>query len=228
MFGKRRGENADKRSNRVIGFKDNIEDYLHLRSSLAMMGSGEKIRSILLTAPMHEEGTTSLAVNLAKIEAMSSGRKVVLVDANLKSPSVAEALGFAPEPGLREVLAGEVPLEQAVQESETAGLYVVTAGRVEGAPIEIVSTAGLRKTLDALTRDFGLVLIDSPPVTVYADTLYIAAAADGVLLVIRAESTGRDVARYSIKRLRLAEANILGTVLNRRKRVIPEFIYRRL
>jgi protein-tyrosine kinase len=154
--------------------------------------------------------------------------RVVLVDANLRSPSQHEFFQTGTADGLANVLSGAVTPAAALREVPGFGIAVLPSGRPADNPPHLQTVSALQGVVTALQSQFDWVIVDGPPVTTYPDASSLAVVADGAILVLRAERTRWEVAERAMKVLNEAGVTLLGGVLNGRKYHIPEFIYRRL
>jgi len=190
------------------------EDYRRLRASI--VGTAD-LHSVLITASHHEEGTTRVALGLATALAAEQGERVLLVEGNLRSPSLARQLSMEGGPGLSDFLAGQATAEALVTRVEAVNLSVVQAGKAQSV-VEFDRIAGLLGTLGG---QFDFTIVDVPPVNLYADACVLAPTVDGVILVVEADRTPVVDAEAAKRNLDRAGARILGVVLNRRRSYIP-------
>jgi protein-tyrosine kinase len=165
------------------------------------------IRVVAVTSSARGEGRTTIAANLA-LTAAREGREVALVECDVRRPSLAALLDLAPRAGLAEVVQGGSELPQALCRS--GSLAVLAAGDARD-PGAILRSPRLPAIVDALRGSFPLVLLDAPPALAFADAGRLAASADGVLLVVRAGTTPRQVARMAVE---YVGPRLLGVVLN--------------
>lgn len=189
------------------------EAFRIIRANLHFSGLTHRLRSVLVTSALPSEGKTLVATNLAAVCA-GTGQKVLLLDGDLRLPSVQRSFGVDPLPGLAGVLTGEVPLEDAlVGVMET--LAVCPAGMPPANPAELLGSTRLPQLLDDATRLADLVIIDGPPVLPVADAALWAGAADGVILVVTAGRTRAPLVIRALAALQRARARVLGVVLDR-------------
>lgn len=188
------------------------EAYRLVRTNLQFAQVDQHPRVILVTSPVAGEGKTSTAVNLALAMA-EAGRRTCLVDADLRSPSVARTLGLVQDAGLTTVLIGAARAEDVFQGADRE-LTVLTSGPVPPNPAEILASERMREVLADLAERFDVVIVDSAPLLPVADSLGLAPHADGTVLVVRAARTGSDRVRSSVDALRAVGAPILGTMLS--------------
>ncbi len=171
-------------------------------------------RSILFIGGMPESGTTAVVSNLAVIAA-SVGRKVALVDGNLRRPRVAEVFGLDPlEPGLGDVMCGAASLDSVIQTTQE-GLRVVTAGTPGNRTFERLDSDHLRAVVDDLLKQVDVVFVDGPPAVVAGEAMGMADQVDATMLVVRAYSDQRGLVARLARQLREQPSTFLGVVLNR-------------
>lgn len=190
------------------------EAYQALRATLELSSSRGVPRSLLMTSSRPSEGKSTSAYAVARAFARQ-GRKVVLVDGDLRRPSAHRLLGLDNQLGLSNVLSGQQPIKAVVKSANVPGLSVITSGPIPPDPTHLLDATTVRATLDALSAEWDLIVLDAPPVLGLADTLELAAAVEAVLFVVEASSMHFGGVRSSLKRLRDVRANLLGVVLNK-------------
>ncbi|MFL5302163.1 MAG: CpsD/CapB family tyrosine-protein kinase [Anaeromyxobacteraceae bacterium] len=183
------------------------EQFRLLLARVDRAASARPLRTLAVTSCGRGEGRSTTSLNLA-YAAARDGREVVLVECDLRRPKLAALLDLAPRPGLAEVVEGKAELAQAL--TRVNGLSVICAGEARD-PGSVLRSPRLGATLDALRSSFPLVVFDAPPALAFADASRLAAACDGVLLVVRAGATPREVVRMAVDSL--AE-KVVGIVLN--------------
>lgn len=189
------------------------ESFRTLRTSVLYSAPEGSLRTLLVTSPEPEDGKSTVVANLA-LTLARSGRRVVLVDADLRRPSLLEALQ-PPQPfGLSDHLVGEVGLEDAVQPTRYPNLHFVPAGRQAPNPAELLGSDRMREFLRHLRERFDAVVLDSPPVMAVADASVLAREADGVVLVVNPQTTHREAALRARRQLEALGAKVLGFVFN--------------
>ena len=160
---------------------------------------------------------------------LARGLRVLLVDANFRSPGLADLLvGEEPRAGLAEALAGSADVEAIIAESRVPGLRVVTAGAVDSESPRLLQTSRLASLMSRLAESADVVILDAPPVMPYADALALASRVDRVVLVTQAEHTQRGHLERAKEELDKSGAAILGVVLNRTASHAPSWLQRRL
>ena len=192
------------------------EQYRVLRSKLAQMQKERGIKSLLVTSSVPYEGKTFTACCLAGVFAQEPGKRVVLIDADLRKPRVGHALGMngnTPPGGLVQVLRGQQKAEDALVKTRGAPLFLLPAGPVPQDPAELLSSPNMELAIRTLSASFDWVIIDSPPVAAMADAAILAPLVDGVLLVVYQDRTSAKIIKETIKLL--GQKRICGVVLNR-------------
>jgi polysaccharide biosynthesis transport protein len=180
-------------------------------SALKVADRQEPSKLILVTSALPGEGKTTLALSLA-VSAAQAGERVLLVDLDLRRPRVLERLDRERMPGICECIAGEATLQEVIVFDPDARVDVLGTGRPTFNPTAVLQSPRFAPMLRAL-QGYDRVIIDSPPVLAVSDAQLLAAAVDKVLLVVRWQKTGRELARNAVSLLRQAQATILGAVI---------------
>jgi capsular exopolysaccharide synthesis family protein len=187
------------------------EQYRRLAAAVHHLQGEQGLHRLMVSSAVPREGKTLTIVNLAMTLAESYQRRVLLIDADLRKPSLHEVFGITNTDGLCEVLQFETGEVQLAQVSER--LWVLPAGSVHGDPVQTLASVGMANLLNDLASQFDWILLDAPPVTVMADTGLLVRLTHAVLLVIGAGSTPYTVVEKAAAEL--GRENIVGTVLNR-------------
>jgi len=183
------------------------------RTSLLLSSIDIQSKILLVTSSVPSEGKSAFAINLALAHAQAN--KVLLIEADLRRPSVAKHLGLdADAPGLTSLFSGTASFAQCVQRVEGSTLYVLPAGEPTADPSELISSERFRQMVERIAAACDIVIIDSPPVHLVSDAVILSTIATGVLFVVKAESTPYPVARRCVKTLQEAGAPIVGVALN--------------
>jgi tyrosine-protein kinase len=190
-----------------------VEGYRTLRTNLQFLNLDGKTRTILFTSAGPEEGKSTVMVNLgAALSEM--GKKVLLIEADLRKPVLDKYFKVSPGKGISGVLSGNVSLEEAVQPTGYNNLYVMVAGVKPPNPAELVASEAMRSVLDNVRQFADFVLIDSPPVLAASDAMALAPMMDGVIIMASYAKAVRDDARRTTELMRKVDARILGLVIN--------------
>jgi receptor protein-tyrosine kinase len=183
-----------------------------LRTHLQFLDVDSTNTVLTVTSSMSGEGKTTMAANLA-IALAHGGDRVVLVDADLRRPRLAELFELSGTDGLTTALVGAVDLEHAVQQTRVPGLEVLTTGRLPPNPTELLQTQAMSDLITSLQRRYDVVVLDAPPLLPVADAAVLAAMSDGALVLVRHGRTTREQVRAAAGRLEAVGANLWGTVL---------------
>lgn len=191
------------------------ESYRVLRTNIHFAAVDAPVRTILVTSSNPGEGKTTTSVNLAFAMAVD-GKRVILVDADLRRPSVHKLLSLPATPGLTDVLLGHASLDDTLLENEDMPNFVVlTSGSIPPNPSELLNSRTFRNLVDELMDRADIVIFDSPPVLVAADSPILASQMDGTVMVVETGNTKKGAARQAVKLLNQARANVLGIAYNR-------------
>jgi Mrp family chromosome partitioning ATPase len=171
-------------------------------------------------------GTTTIARAVAHQIHAGLGRRVLLVDANFKTPGLHREFGLPLGPGLSDLLAGLTTLRQAVQTADGSGLCVLTAGTPSLASLSLFTGPAFETMKGHLREYFDNIIFDCAPLSRDAETYVLAKKLDGLVMVLAAERTRWESGAQIIERLRSADVNVVGAVINGKKFHIPNFIYR--
>lgn len=190
------------------------EAYRLLRTKIHFSPKDAAHQVIMVTSTRSSEGKTTTVSNLAVTYAME-GRKVLLIDADMRKPALHDIYSLSNRHGLSTVLAGDVLVQQAVQETGINHLSMLTAGPVPANPAELMDSAAMRDMLVQLRQEYDVILIDTPPVLAVSDGVITSALCDGVVMVVAAGKVKRSHLRAAKEQLDHVKANMLGLVLNR-------------
>ena len=198
------------------------EAYRNLRVNLMFMATEEApIRSVLFSSPGPSEGKSTTAVNFAVMLAQQ-GQRVLLVDADLRRPSLHRALDVLREPGLTNLLIGDAELRETVRPSVLPNLDFLPSGPFPPNPSELLSSRQTVRLLEDLSGRYEQIVIDSPPVLAVTDAAVLAAHTDGVVLVLRSGETEQRAAERSVDQLRRLGVRVFGAALNEVSAATPD------
>lgn len=199
------------------------EAYRQLRTKLLFARTAHAMKTIVVTSPLPQDGKTTIAANLAAIFAQQRLR-VLLIDCDLRRPSLHTIFRLPREPGLTQLLTSdEVRIDGVASATPVEGLSVVTAGAVVKNSTELLGGPLMRRVLDTLSAPFDVVILDSPPILSVADSAILGSMADGVLLVVRAGQTDRGAAQLALQHLSDVGARVVGAVLNDPDTEVPYY-----
>jgi non-specific protein-tyrosine kinase len=189
------------------------EAYRTLRTNLDFAGLDSALKTVLITSAGVDEGKSTTLANLAVVSAQA-GRKVVLMDADLRRPVLHKIFGLDNDTGLTTVMMDDAALASPpLQPSGIEGLLVLPSGPLPPNPADLMGSRRLEEVVTALAHQADQVFLDTPPVVAVTDAAVLATKVDGVLLVISAGKTRREHARTAVQRLRQVNARLVGIVL---------------
>jgi succinoglycan biosynthesis transport protein ExoP len=196
-------------------FSPRSEAFRQLRTNIRFLSVDAQVRSLVVTGSVANEGKTTTASNLA-VALAQAGERVVLVDADLRRPSIAELLGLNPALGLSNVLLDHTLLPRALQSwGNELPLRVITSGPIPPNPSELLGSGRMAELINQLKMNSDVIVFDSPPILPVTDAAALARLTDGAVVVCRAGSTRIEQLRHSADALRRVGAPVLGVVLNR-------------
>jgi succinoglycan biosynthesis transport protein ExoP len=185
-----------------------------VRTALHFSNVDHPPKVILVTSALPEEGKTTFAVSLARIAARS-GLKVVLVDADMRRPKVARILGLESDAGLRELLAGDALIPGVLHKDEPSGMHIIPSQPDTPGPQDLLGSRRMRDLIRQMSSLYDLVVIDSPPIMAVSDAIVLSGLADATLVMVRWETTPREVTLSAVRQLRQSGGRIAGAVLTR-------------
>jgi capsular exopolysaccharide synthesis family protein len=185
-------------------------------------------RVLLVVGSVPGEGASTVAARFAQRLGEDPQLRVLLVDADLRNADPRPVETVEAGAGFAAALSGHAALDAVVRPTDSPGLDVLPSEGVSPDPYALCGTERLPRLVDSLRGRGDYVILDGAPVLAAPETALLARAVDGVILVVRAGRTKREVIQRALERLAQNEARVLGVVMNRQRYVIPEFIYRRL
>ncbi len=199
------------------------EEYRSLRTHVLHKSQKQKLQSIVVASVGPAEGKSITALNLSWMLAQTDGVKALIIDSDLRMPSLTDYLGIETETGLSEILSGKVSLQDAIVKLEPSGLHLLPGGEARSDVAELISGPKFKEILREAREMFDYVIIDAPPLGIFTDATVLINHADGALLVVRANRT-----RYSqIDRIleSLPRERMMGVILNQSEDVLSESHY---
>jgi capsular exopolysaccharide synthesis family protein len=203
------------------------EELRLVSSRIHDMSRQRGIRCLALTSPLPGEGKSTLSLGLAAALARQPGRRVLLIEADLRRPSLTRALGLPPSPGLGEWLHGQID-HVPVRAVEPSGFSIVVAGQAEFERPEILGSPRMESLLRAARGLYDHVLLDAMPLVPVTDAAIIQDMVDGFILVVRHRATPREAVQQGLAKLR--HGRVLGVVMNDYREILPtytSYAYRR-
>jgi non-specific protein-tyrosine kinase len=189
------------------------EAYRTLRTNLDFAALDEELKTVVVTSAGGGEGKSTTLANLAVVSAQR-GRRVVLVDADMRRPTLHQLFGLDNQAGLTTMIMDEPALAAPpLQETGIENLAVLTSGPLPPNPADLMGSRRMQDVIAALSQGADQVLFDTPPVVAVTDAALLATKVDGVLLIIGAGKTRREYVRTAVQRLEQINARLIGTVL---------------
>jgi capsular exopolysaccharide synthesis family protein len=188
------------------------EEFRTLRSRLYAVREVKQLRTILVTSALPKEGKSFTAANLAQAMVRQHGRRVLLIDCDLRAPRLHQLLGASGTPGVTDYLQGQSDEFSIMQCGPLENLFFIPSGQQSDHPAELVANGRMKLLLQNVESLFDWIVVDSPPAVPVADAGMLAKMCDGVLMVVRSNATPADVAQKA--RAEFAEEALIGVVLN--------------
>jgi len=202
------------------------ESYRALRTSLLLSNLGAPPKVIMITSALPQEGKSTTSISCANVLAHEGTRRVLLIDADLRRPSIHKTLGMGPRSGLSNVLTGSADLHQAITRSPALPyLEVLPAGTPPPNPAELLASTQMRDMLEELRREYDFIVIDTPPTLSVTDAVVLSPRADAIVLVIRSGQTTKQALRRSRDILMQVNAKVSGVLLNAVDLSSPDYYY---
>lgn len=200
--------------------------YHDLSDQIYLLMKDKKLKALLITAVSHLEGSTTIVANIG-LSLAREGHKVLVIDANLKSPEIHEMFKIPNKSGLTHVLEGKIALEEAIKEID-CNLSVLTAGNTTLNPTLLFDSTRMANTIKEAKGKYGFVFVDYANLRNSHDADILSSSLDGTVLVVNESKTKHPVIKALIAPLVQKKANIIGAILNNRTFVIPRILYKRL
>ncbi|MBV8061949.1 MAG: polysaccharide biosynthesis tyrosine autokinase [Nevskia sp.] len=184
-----------------------------VQTALQVSDWGQQQRRLMVTSSLPDEGKSTLAACLAA--GLGGAGKLLLVETDLRKPSLARYLGLKPGlPGLIQLLNGQATLQDSVQQLPNLPFQVLLAGKTVSNPADVLSSDAFHELVQQLSQDYDYIIFDCPPCQVGADALILSRQVDGVLFVVKPDKTNRRTVKHVVKRLQLVQANLIGSIVN--------------
>ncbi|USG67129.1 CpsD/CapB family tyrosine-protein kinase [Brevibacillus ruminantium] len=200
------------------------EAYRTLRTNLQFAGFEQDLKSLLITSADPGEGKTTTVTNLAVVMAQT-GKRVLVIDADLRRPALHFRFPVTNLRGLSEVLSGERPFAEVIQRVDQENIHVMTSGTLPPNPSELLHTGQMRELLLSVRTHYDVILLDAPPILPVTDAQILARHADGVLLVVRSGKVLVNHVKKAQGLLQHAGANLVGTLLNHKRMTTKSYYY---
>ena len=191
----------------------NSEAYRKLRTNIQFSSIDSQIQTLMIASAVSGEGKTTTIGNLAVTYAQE-GKKVLLMDTDLRKPSIHRMFNVPNHVGLTSVISNQYSVKEVLRETFIEGLHVLTSGAIPPNPSEMIGSRKMTLILEELKQQYDVILFDTPPVLSVTDALIISSLCDGVILVVNSGKVKKDVVKKAKAHLEHVNARILGAVLN--------------
>jgi capsular exopolysaccharide synthesis family protein len=189
------------------------ESYRALRTAILLSSAKGPPKVLLITSPLPSEGKTTTSINVSTVLAQQ-GSRVLLIDCDLRRPSIHKILHLPQQPGITALLAGSADEKAVIQQTSVPGLFLIPGGAISPNPTELLSSQTMRSFLTRWQTEYDYVIIDSAPALSVTDAVILSVQVDSVLLVLRAGDTTKTAYRRACGLFGQVNARLLGTVLN--------------
>lgn len=203
------------------------EQYKILRTNIQSLKQTKDYNTFTITSSIHGEGKTVTAINIAMAMAHDlKNKSILLIDADMRKCKVAKYLGINSSPGLSDVLSGDVTADSTFVSLGVDGLTVMPSGKLPKNPSELLNSKKMERLIASFKTRFDYIFIDTPPVMPLTDACIVGPLTDGVILVVQAARTQRDIIDHAKSRLYQAQAKTLGYVMTNVEFHLPQYMYR--
>jgi len=193
------------------------EQYRTIRTNIQFSSLEKAYRTLIITSPGFGEGKTTTTANLGVVMAQQ-GKKILIVDADLRKPMMHFIFKTENTTGLTNVLIQQTSLQEAIRKTKIEKLDILPSGPIPPNPAELLSSVSMKELMEQALEEYDVILFDSPPVNAVADTQILSNSGDGVVLVVNSGKTKRDSGIKALESLNSAKAKLLGVVLNNKQR----------
>lgn len=200
------------------------EAYRTLRTNISFSTADTELKTIMVTSAGPAEGKSTTVCNIAVTYAQAE-QKVLIIDCDLRKPTVHRSFHVTNRVGLTNVLTNQASIDEAIRETEQPNLHVITSGPIPPNPSELLGSKRMVTLLQELRKRFDIIIIDTPPVLAITDAQVVSALTDGVIMVIDSGKVKKEYAQRAKANLEQVKARILGVVLNNVSRTEGEAYY---
>ncbi len=202
--------------------------FYNLLGKIYLLIKENSLKTILVTSATEGEGKTIVATNLALGFAMLNEMKTVCIDSDMYHPALHHIFNLNKSPGLSEILINKCSFDSVLTESNIKNLNVITSGKSSASTSMLLGSNKMGEIIQHLKGIFDIILFDTAPVVSSSDPLVLCPYVDGVILVIEADKTQREVVQRAKTSIEFTQTKILGVVLNKKEYILPHYIYERL
>ncbi|AYE38977.1 polysaccharide biosynthesis tyrosine autokinase [Companilactobacillus zhachilii] len=190
------------------------EQFNTIRTNIQFSSIDKELHSILFTSSAPSEGKSTVSNNVA-VSWAKQDKRVILIDADLRRPTIHKTFNVSNKSGLSNFLLGTASLEEVIQPTMIENLFVITSGPTAPNPSELLSSKKIQKLFQILTTKYDFMILDAPPVNSVTDAQILATKVDGVILVVPQKIADKTGVTHAKKALEIVHANVLGAVMNR-------------
>lgn len=191
------------------------EAYRTIRTNIEFSNLDKEIKTIVVTSSQQNEGKSTVIANLAVSFAGMEDKKVLVVEGDLRNPTVHRMFNVSNTHGITEILTGQRSFQECVYRTEVQGLDVITCGKIPPNPSEMLASKKMKAFIESLKDYYDYIFIDAPPIGIITDAGIVSTYTDGTMLVVGAKEVDIDMVKIAKSRLEKVNANILGLVLNK-------------
>ena len=191
------------------------EAYRLLRTNIEFSNVDKNLKTILITSSGQNEGKSTAISNIAASFASLENKKVLLIDCDLRNPTVHKMFGVSNINGITDVLTGQKDVEKCIENTKVSNLDILKVGKIPPNPSEMLQSKRMKSFMEAIKPHYDYIFIDAPPVGIVTDASILAQYADGTILLVAANEADIEATKIAKERLESVNANILGAVLNK-------------
>ncbi|SHF21735.1 CpsD/CapB family tyrosine-protein kinase [Alkalibacter saccharofermentans] len=190
------------------------EAFRNLRTNVHYTNIDNQVNLLQITSSVQGEGKSTITANYG-VTLAQSGKKVLIVDCDLRRPQIHKIFNISNTNGLSNVLVGDNKMDKNIKDTKVPNLFVLTSGPIPPNPSEMLDSKRMRELILSLKDHFDMILLDSPPIMPVTDGLILSQIVDGTIVIVSLGSTERDALKKTMDSLEKIGANILGTVINK-------------
>ncbi|MFJ7186821.1 CpsD/CapB family tyrosine-protein kinase [Lysinibacillus xylanilyticus] len=200
------------------------EQFKTIRTNINFSMPDKDIKTLLITSSTPGEGKSTVSSNTAVVFAQEN-KKVLLIDADMRKPTVHHTFNLNNSVGLANLLTRQAIVEQAVQKTEIEGLHIITSGPIPPNPAELLASNMMSNLIDELSKQYDVIIFDAPPILSVTDAQILSNKCDGTIIVVNSGAAEKAGVLKAKEALELSQANILGVVLNNFKLERDHYYY---
>jgi capsular exopolysaccharide synthesis family protein len=198
-------------------------EFRRIFSKVKNLNNSQQIKNVMITSSTNGEGKSTISTFLAITCSKYENGETLLIDCDLRRPNIHKILGIEKKTGLAEILRGEIEPLEAIKDSDSKNLKVITSGYANGNPTKLINMENLKNIFTQFQWIFQTIIIDSPPIIPVNDSLILNSLADTILMVVKAGKTQREVAKRAVELIQDAGAKNIGLLVNNINNVLPYY-----